>query len=89
MIVTPPSLPRLSLPGVEPMPEALLSAIRADEEHSAFIRRQKRGVAQAMVVLGKPIFKRGRRKAPRPSPVRTYAARMGVRSAYLKEVAGC
>lgn len=61
-------VPRIALPGVEIDPE-IRKALDAADAHEAFVRNQQRRMAEAMVRLGKPVFRRGKPKRRRKTHV--------------------
>lgn len=75
--------PRVTLPGIEPSPE-VEAMIRAHDEHQEHIARQKKGIAYAMVALGKPVFRPRRRPRRRPTAHVRHARRMAARAYYLR-----
>lgn len=80
--MSPNTFPRITLPGVEVDP-VIRKALDDAEAHDAFIRRQQRLMARAMVALGKPVFRSGKAKRRKASKNLAYAAKMQTRSAYL------
>lgn len=62
------TFPRITLPGVDPeKAEIVRLAVEAEREHEQHLRTQQRLLAQAMLRLGKPVFRsargEGKRKA--------------------------
>jgi hypothetical protein len=80
--------PRVTVPGVDPdAVEALQEGFREHDEHVAFLREQKDGLAAAMFRLRKPIGRRTRSKRRRPTAHVLRQRSAACRSAYLKETA--
>lgn len=75
--------PRVTVPGIE-VPDEIRAIIEQGAEHEAHVRRQQTGIAQAMLRLGKPIFRRARKAPARPSAHVRRTASARARSSYLK-----
>lgn len=76
---------RITIPGVEPMDETLQKALRDAEAHARHISKEKKGLAAAMVRLGKPVFRRGPKPKNRPT---AHVRNMRVRAARAYTVQG-
>lgn len=79
-------LTRITIPGVTDGPgteigRAILGEAAA---HRAHLRREQKGLARAMVALGKPIFRGVPKKAPKPGANARYAARMQARTGTVR-----
>lgn len=77
--------PTITLPGVEQDAReavTMMTALtRSQESHT---RTQQRRMAEAMVALGKPIFRGVAKAAKRPTVNERYAAKMRARSATVR-----
>lgn len=78
-------LPRVTLPGIDADPR-VREMIEEYDRNERHVRKEKRGLAEAMLRLNKPIFRKARtsRKARKTTPhvrrMRAHAAR----AAYLR-----
>lgn len=77
------SVPRVILPGVTLDPE-IRKALDAAQDHEEFLRDQQRRMAEAMIRLGKPIFRRGKPKPKRSTRHVQHKARVKARVETLR-----
>lgn len=83
MIKPDTSVPRIALPGVQLDPE-IREALEAADAHEAFVRNQQRRMAEAMVRLGKPVFRQGKPKPKRSTRHVQHKARVKARVETLR-----
>jgi hypothetical protein len=80
-------VPRVEIPDLTPEERDAVEALRvqfdAGEAHAAFIREQQKGIARAMVALGKPIFRGKPKRRKKPTKNVRHVQRVKTRVASL------
>lgn len=73
--------PRVSVPGADEEAVSFVQTLLGEaESHERHVRMQQRGMAAAMMLLGKPIFRGVRKPAKRPTKNVRHMARVAARS---------